>query len=125
LNAKPANIDEYLSALPEESRAMIAELRRLIKVAAPDAVEAISYGMPAFTYHGKRLLYFAAAKQHCALYGTARGTVRFPLGQPLPEALVKELVEARIADIAAEAAAPLTPSGRAPRARSGTGAPAR
>ena len=123
MSPKPADIDEYLSTLPADARATIEELRRLIKAAAPDAVEAISYDMPAFTYHGKRLLYFAAAKHHCALYGTAQGTVRFPSGEPLPEALVKTLVEARIADIEGEVPAPLTPSGHVPRARSGTGAP--
>lgn len=103
MNPKPADIDAYLSTLPDDARATIEEVRRTIKAAAPDAVEAISYGMPTFTYHGQRLIYFAAAKKHCALYGTSQGTVRFPIGAP-PVALVKTLVEARIADIEAEAA---------------------
>jgi uncharacterized protein YdhG (YjbR/CyaY superfamily) len=100
---KPIDIDEYLSTLPDDARATIADLRRMINAAAPDAVEAISYGMPSFTYQGKRLFYFAAAKHHCALYGTSMGTIRFPLGEPPPEALIKTLVDARIADIEAEA----------------------
>ncbi len=104
MNAKPTDIDGYLSAVPDGARATLAELRRTIKAVAPDAVEAISYGMPAFKYQGRPLVYFAAAKNHCALYGTSRGTLRFPPGEPLPEALVQTLVKARIEAIEAAAA---------------------
>ena len=90
--------------MPNDARATLEELRRTIKATAPGAVEAISYGMPAFKYQGRRLIYFAAAKNHCALYGTSQGTIRFAPGEPPPEALVQTLVRARIADIEAAAA---------------------
>ena len=104
MNTRPTDIDGYLSALPDDARATLEEIRRTIKATAPDAVEGISYGMPTFKYQGRPLVYFAAAKNHCALYGTYKGTLRFPPGEPLPEALVKTLVRARIADIEAAAA---------------------
>lgn len=117
MNTKPADIDSYLSTLPDEARATLEELRQTIKAAAPDAVEAISYGMPGFKYKGVGLISFAAWKNHCAVYGanadvppdelagydTSKGTIRFPLGEPLPRALVKTLVGARIAKIEAAA----------------------
>lgn len=122
---KPADIDGYLSALPDGARAVIEELRRIIKAVAPTAVEGISYDMPAFTYRGRRLLYFGAWKDHCALYGlsveghqselapydASKGTIRFPLGQPLPEALVNTLVTERVAEIEAAAGSKRKKSG--------------
>ena len=76
----------------------------MIKAVAPTAVEAIGYGIPSFKYQGRPLIYFGAAKSHCALYGTSKGTIRFPPGEPPPEALVKTLVNERIAQIEAAAA---------------------
>lgn len=104
--------------VPGDARATIEELRRTIKAVAPDAVEEISYGLPAFRYQGRPLAYFGAWKNHCALYGlsadahqeklsayeTSKGTIRFPPGKPLSEALVKTLVSSRIAEIEAAAA---------------------
>lgn len=104
--------------MPGDARATIEELRRTIKAVAPDAVEEISYGLPAFRYQGRPLAYFGAWKNHCALYGlsadahqeklsayeTSKGTIRFPPGKPLSEALVKTLVSSRIAEIEAAAA---------------------
>ena len=118
MNPKPTDIDGYLSTVPDDARATLEEVRRTIKTIAPGAVESISYGMPAFKYRGRPLVYFAAAKNHCALYGigvaahepelaaydTSKGTIRFPPGEPLPEALVKTLISARIAEIEAAAA---------------------
>ena len=104
MNTKLTDVDGYLSALPDDARATLEELRRMIKAVAPDAVESISYGMPAFKHQGRPLVYFAAAKNHCALYGTSKGTIRFPPGEPLPEELVKTLVSARIAAVEAVAA---------------------
>ncbi|HLY64422.1 MAG TPA: DUF1801 domain-containing protein, partial [Chloroflexota bacterium] len=94
--------------------------RRIIKAAAPDAVETISYGMPTFRLRGRQLAHIAAWKSHCALYGanpagheddlaaydTSKGTIRFPTGQPLPEALITALIGARKAEIEAASAAP-------------------
>lgn len=112
------DIDTYLSELPETTRATLAHLRRTIKSAAPDAVESISYGSPTFKYKSRPLIYFAAWKNHCALYGidvevhkealagydASKGTLRFPPDQPPPEGLIKILVTARIEAIDAAAA---------------------
>ena len=110
-----ADVDAYLAALPDEARAALEQLRRTIKAAAPDAIEVISYQMPAFKLRGRSLVAFAAFKAHYSLfpmskavieahqdeltaYQTSKGTIRFPFGQPLPAALVRRLVEARIAE---------------------------
>ena len=119
MNAKPTDVDGYLATVPEEARARFEELRRTIEALAPGAAESISYDMPTFKYQGQRLAYFAAWKTHSALYGmnadahreelagydTSRGTIRFPLDAPLPEALVKTLVSERMAAIEAATAA--------------------
>ena len=116
--AAPASVEEYLAALPEESRAALEWLRQTIRAAAPEATETISYQMPAFKDHGRMLVYYAAFKSHCSLfpasmkviealgedlepYRAGRGTIRFPAGTPIPEALVDKLVKARIEENAA------------------------
>jgi uncharacterized protein YdhG (YjbR/CyaY superfamily) len=104
MNANPNEVDTYLAALPEAARGTLDEMRRIIKTVAPDAVESISYGLPTYKYKGRPLVYFAAWKKHCALYATSQGTRRFPLGEPLPEDLLKTLVGERLAVI--EAGAP-------------------
>jgi uncharacterized protein YdhG (YjbR/CyaY superfamily) len=90
-------------------------LRRVIAAAAPDAVEAISYGVPAFKYRGRPLVSYGAGKNHCAFYvqspavmdahrhalaglDTSKGTIRFAHDAPLPEDLVIMLVRARMAE---------------------------
>ena len=105
MDSKPADIDGYLSTLPDDARAALEAVRRAIKAAAPEAVERISYGMPSFAYHGQRLIHFAAARKHGALYGTSQGsTIRFPFAEPPSDERVRTLIAARIADIeAAEA----------------------
>src|SRR5687767_12116615 len=106
MNAEPKGIDGYLAALPDGARATLTEVRRVINAAAPEAVESVSYGVPTFKYQGRPLIYFGAAKNHCAVYGidveayqeelagydASKGTVRFPPDKPLPEALLKRLV---------------------------------
>ena len=128
MTAKPTDVEGYLATVPDEARARFEELRRTVKALAPGATETISYDMPTFKYQGQRLAYFAAWKNHWALYGmnadahrdelagfdTSGGTIRFPLDEPLPEPLVKTLVSERIAAI--EAAAPTRK-----RKRSGAG----
>ena len=122
-NARPARspeIDNVLAALPEEHRSALEALRRTIAAAAPDAVESISYGVPAFKYRGRPLVSFAAAKNHCsfyvqspavmeahgdelASYDTSKGTLRFAPDAPPPAALVTKLVKARMAETDATA----------------------
>lgn len=102
----PADIDAYLDGLPEKQRATLSTLRTLICEIAPDAVESISYGLPTFKHGGRPLVYFGAAKQHCAMYGTAAGTLRFPHDELPPAERVRELVLERMAAIDADATRP-------------------
>ena len=118
-NTTAKNIDDYLSRVPEEARATLEKLRQQIRAAAPKAVEVISYGMPMFKHNGM-VAGFAAFKDHCSLfpgsavmeeyqeelkrYDTSKGTIRFPAGKPLPAALVKKLVKARVRQNEAKAA---------------------
>ena len=103
------NIDAYLDALPENQKATLAHLRKIIKETAPAADEVISYGMPAYKYHGM-LVYFAAFKKHCSLfsvnndvfkeelqdYKTSKGTIQFSPEKPLPDDLVRQIVQFRM-----------------------------
>ena len=105
-------VDEYLGGLPSETRAALERLRATIRAAAPDATEVISYRVPTFKHQGG-LVGFAGFEGHCSFfvmspevmeahaeelesYDTAKGTIRFAPDQPLPDALVRKLVEARI-----------------------------
>jgi uncharacterized protein YdhG (YjbR/CyaY superfamily) len=115
--AAPQTIDEYLSPLNNQKRAALEKLRRAIKSAAPNAEECISYRIPAFRLGGRLLVAFGAAANHCAFYAgahpvkslkdeleaydTSKGTIRFQADAPLPAALVRRLVETRIAEHAA------------------------
>jgi uncharacterized protein YdhG (YjbR/CyaY superfamily) len=113
------DVDEYLAGVPQEARATLAKLRKTIKAAAPMAAEVISYQMPMYKHHGM-VVGFAAFKNHCSIfpgsavmdaykeelkrYDTSKGTIRFPASKPLPAALVKKLVKARIKENEARAA---------------------
>ncbi len=109
---KPATVDEYLAAVPPDQRAALQKLRRTIKAALPRAEECISYGLPAFRHDGRMVAWYGAAKHHCSFYPggvvdackddlteyeTSKGTIRFRPDAPLPAALVKKLLKARIA----------------------------
>jgi uncharacterized protein YdhG (YjbR/CyaY superfamily) len=113
--AKPTTIDEYLATVGDDQRAALEKLRKTIQAAAPKAEECISYGLAAFRLDGKPLVGFGAGKNHCAFYpmsaatvaahqddlqgyDTSKGTIRFPADKPLPAALVRKLVKARIAE---------------------------
>ncbi len=112
--AKPKSIDEYLASVSAGQRAALAKLRKTIRAAAPDAEECISYGLAAFRRDGM-LVAFGATPRHCAFYpmsstmvdahkneladyDTSKGTIRFQPERPLPAALVRKLVKARLAE---------------------------
>ena len=109
--ASPQTIDEYLATLTSDKRSALQRLRRDILAAAPRAEECISYQMPGFRLDGRMLVWFGAGANHCAFYPggivaeykdaledyeTSKGTIRFQPDTPLPAALVRKLVKARI-----------------------------
>jgi uncharacterized protein YdhG (YjbR/CyaY superfamily) len=105
-------IDEYINSLPETVKPIVQTLRETIKEEAPEAIETISYNMPTFNLNGSYLVYFAAWKNHIALYPTSpaleaalpelpgyvtgKGTIQFPLSQPLPLPLIRKIVAFRV-----------------------------
>jgi uncharacterized protein YdhG (YjbR/CyaY superfamily) len=108
----PRSVDEYLAGVPEPARSTLNKMRAAIRSAAPpEATEIISYRMPAFKHKGV-LVWFGAFSSHCSLFPTAavieefkddlkgfstsKGTIHFPTDKPLPAALVKKLVKARV-----------------------------
>jgi len=112
---KPKTIDEYIAEVGDDQRAALEKLRKAIRAGAPQAEECISYQIPAFRLNGKPLVAFGATANHCAFYlmssstvaahhdelqnyDTSKGTIRFPAHKPLPVALVRKLVKARIAE---------------------------
>jgi len=108
-------VDEYFDAVPEPARSTLLKVRAAIRSAAPkEATEAISYGIPSFQYQGG-LVGYGAFSKHCSLFpmsmavieqfkdelkkfNVSKGTIRFPVDKPLPAALVRKLVKARIAE---------------------------
>ena len=111
----PNEVDEFLAALPAAQGNALERLRKQLHAAAPGAVEVINYGVPMLRLGGKNLVSFGAGKGHCAFYvqsprvmkahakelaklDTATSTIRFTPDEPLPAALVKKLVKARIAE---------------------------
>jgi len=77
---KVATVDEYLVGVPPRSRVLLRTVRRTIKAAAPRAKESISYGIPTYKVDGERLIYFSAAKSHCAIHMVRRSIWRRPSG---------------------------------------------
>ena len=113
--SKPRTIDEYLARAKPEQRAVLEKLRKTIHAVAPKAEESISYGLAGFKLNGRPLVYFGAWANHCAFYPASsalaktfpdqlkgfeasKGTIRFTPDKPLPVALVKKFVRARIAE---------------------------
>ncbi len=108
---KPVNFSEYLADFPEETQRILEELRTTIKEAAPQAVEVMSYGMPGFKSNGM-VVWFAAHKNHIgfypkpsgievfknelSIYKGAKGSIQFPIDQPLPLGLITQIVKFRL-----------------------------
>lgn len=108
-------VDEYLSGLPEPARSTLTHIRAVIRSVVPkDTTEVISYRIPMFKYKGMLVGYAAFAK-HCSLFPTgsgviqrfekelkgyrvSKGTIQFPSDKPLPDALLKKIVKARVAE---------------------------
>ncbi len=104
-------VDEYIDSFPPEVKNILKELRSTVKQLAPEAEEKISYGMPAYHLKG-HLVYFAAFKDHVSLfptsspvedsipevskYRTGKGTLQFPIDQPMPWDLIKKIVDFRV-----------------------------
>jgi len=113
LRLEPATnpVDEYIAAQSTAAQPRLRELRAIFRDVLPEATETISYDIPTYRFPAGRV-YFGAAKKHCAVYGAAahlmpdelrgyaqpKGTVRFPLDTPIPETLVRKLLEVTVAD---------------------------
>jgi uncharacterized protein YdhG (YjbR/CyaY superfamily) len=110
---KYANVDEYIASFPIETQEILRQIRATITAAAPEAEEVISYGMPAYKFHGA-LVYFAGYKNHIGFYATptgheafekemsrykqGKGSVQFPIGEPIPLDLIARIVKFRVAE---------------------------
>ena len=110
--AKFTTIDDYIASYPPDVQSILQTLRRTIIEEAPEAQETIKYGMPTFTFHGN-LVYFGAWKHHIGFYPITRsmeesikelsayktsgkGTIQFPINQPLPLSLIRTIVQFRV-----------------------------
>ena len=114
----PTTIDEYIAGFPQEVQAILQQVRETIREAAPDARETINYGIPTFTLQGGNLVHFAAFKKHIGFYPTpsgierfkeellvyegAKGSVKFPLDQPIPYDLIARIVAFRVEETLAK-----------------------
>lgn len=125
-NKPVTTVDEYITAFPKQVQQLLQQMRQCIKMAAPKAEESLSYGMPAYKHLGKPLVYFAGYEKHIGFYATpnghvqfkkelaiykqGKGSVQFPIHEPLPLALVAKIVQFRVKENEAKAAAkPLKP----------------
>jgi uncharacterized protein YdhG (YjbR/CyaY superfamily) len=110
-NTKPLSVDEYIGSFPKATQRLLGELRKVIKAAAPEAEEVVSYSMPAYKQNGI-LVYFAGCKNHIGFYPTAsgiinfskeiekytwsKGAIQFPISQKLPLGLIRQIVKFRV-----------------------------
>jgi uncharacterized protein YdhG (YjbR/CyaY superfamily) len=112
----PNAVDEYIAAQPEALRPKLEQVRAAIRRAVPEAVEGIGYGMPGYKLNGRPLLYFAGFKQHYSLFAASgtffasleqelkdykqrKGTIHFPLDEPVPVKLISRIAKLRASGI--------------------------
>lgn len=109
------DIDEYIAEFPPPTRELLTRMRQIIRESAPDAVETISYAIPTFDLGGRHLVHFAGYAHHIGFYPTgsgmdrfrdefgsykgAKGSVQFPLDEPLPEELIRRVVAYRVGEV--------------------------
>jgi uncharacterized protein YdhG (YjbR/CyaY superfamily) len=112
MNKEIKTVDEYISGFPKEIKARLKLIRKVIKENAPEADESMAYGMPAYKTNKKPLVYFAGYEKHIGFYATpsghekfkkklsvykqGKGSVQFPLDEPLPIDLIVEIVKFRV-----------------------------
>ena len=108
-------VEEYISGFPAETQVRLETIRQTIKKNAPEATESISYGMPAYKLNKKPLVYFGGFAKHIGFYATpsghqefkkelsvykqGKGSVQFPLSEPLPVDLIAEIVKFRVSEL--------------------------
>ena len=113
--SKARSIDDYIAEFPAATQKVLKQMRALIKKTAPAATETISYAIPTFDLNGRHLVHFAAFESHIGFYPTpsgieafqqeikqyrsAKGSVQFPLDEPLPKDLIRRIVEFRIEEV--------------------------
>jgi uncharacterized protein YdhG (YjbR/CyaY superfamily) len=112
----PGSVDEYIAGFPPETQKVLKQLRALIKSTAPGVTERISYGMATFDLNGHYLVYLAGWKKHIGLYPvtavvtnilkeqikpyqSGKGSLQFPLGKPIPAALIRRFVKLRVKEV--------------------------
>jgi uncharacterized protein YdhG (YjbR/CyaY superfamily) len=115
----PNTIDEYIAGFPHDVQDILQKIRMTIRKAAPEAEETISYKIPTFNLKGHYLVYFAAYKNHIgfypaptgiekfknelSMYGSGKGTLKFPLDKPIPFSLISKIVRFRVKENLAKA----------------------
>lgn len=111
---KPKNISEFICMYPKNVQTILNNIRLIIKEEAPESTESILYGIPTFKLYGKNLVHFSAYKHHIgfyptssgieafkkelSIYKTAKGSVQFPLGKPIPYELIRKIVAFRVTE---------------------------
>jgi uncharacterized protein YdhG (YjbR/CyaY superfamily) len=117
---KPSSVAEYIATKPDDVQPILERVRSAIRTALPDAAETISYAIPAYKVQGNTVIFFAGWKRHYSLYPATKsvidalgddlapydvndkGTIRFPLSQPVPAALIARIAMLRAAEVAAD-----------------------
>jgi uncharacterized protein YdhG (YjbR/CyaY superfamily) len=114
-NKKADSVERYIKEFPTEIQEILNQLRALVKSVAPQAIESISYGMPAYKYNKKPLVYFAAYEKHIGLYATpsaheafskelssykqGKGSVQFPLSKDIPFPLIEKMIQFKLQEL--------------------------